>query len=90
MRKIVFALSGLLLLIVLSGFLAAPAVTGNMKNSNYIFSDISESDAFEQLLEEKEIPFEKLSSNSFSVKSQWKAETDMIYENMMIRQMKKI
>lgn len=83
MRKIMLALSSLLFLIVLIGFLAAPGVTGNMKNSNYIFSDISESDTFEQRLEERKIPFEKLSSNSFSVQSQWKAETDMVYENMM-------
>lgn len=78
--KMMFGLSSVFLVIVIIGFLVSPILLKNTKNSNYMFSDSSDSIIFEQKLNENEIPFEKVSSNVFSVKPDWKNEADNVYQ----------
>ena len=48
-----------------------------------MFSDSSESIIFEQKLNENEIPFERISSNVFSVKPDWENEADNVYQTFL-------
>ena len=77
--KIMFGLSSVFLAIVLIGFLESAAITQNMKNSNYAFSDTSELIMFEQMLIENEIPYKRISSTTFSIEPEWKNEADNVY-----------
>lgn len=81
--KIMFGLSSIFLVIVIIGFLVSPSLIKNMRNSNYMFSDSSESIIFEQKLNENEIPFERISSNVFSVKPDWENEADNVYQTFL-------
>lgn len=69
-----------LLIILMIGLGLAPIVTHKMNTTqNYCFSDTSELQAFEQKLNEEEIPFSRLSDTTVNISKEYGKEADNIY-----------
>lgn len=77
-----FVASSFLLVIIMSGFLASGKVKGQMENQNYLLSSTEEQKIFEQMLNENEIPYERISDTSFSVGKEWKDKVDDIFDKL--------
>ena len=78
-----FVASSFLLIIIMSGLLASGKVKGQMENQNYLLSSTEEQKIFEQMLNENEIPYERVSDTSFSVKEEWKDKADDIFDKFL-------
>lgn len=73
--------ASVLLIILMLGFGLAPIVTHKMSDTrNYCFSDTSELQAFEQKLNEEEIPFSHLSDTTVNISKEYGKEADNIYQ----------
>lgn len=64
--------AGIILTVLILGFVAAPAVANKMNNTqNYCFSDMTELQKFEQKLNEGKIPFSRLSDTTVNVSKEY-------------------
>ncbi|MBN2925909.1 MAG: hypothetical protein JTJ12_00520 [Eubacterium sp.] len=81
--RVMFVVSSFFLIIIMSGLLTSGKVKGQMENQNYLLSSTEEQKTFEQMLNENEIPYERISDTSFSVKKEWKDKADDIFNKLL-------
>ncbi len=81
--KFMLIISSFLLIVIISGFLISGKVKGQMENQNYLLSSTEEQKIFEEMLNENEIPYEKISDTSFSVEKEWKDKADDIFNKLL-------
>lgn len=80
MTNIMFWISSTFLIMCVAGAIAL-GVSDKMKSNNYLFSEKSDMQLFEKLLEEKNIPYEVISDTTISIPEDWSDLGDKVYHS---------
>lgn len=80
MTNIMFWVSSTFLIISVAGAVVL-GVSGKMKNNNYLFSEKSDMQLFEKLLDNKNIPYKVISDTTISIPADWSDLGDKVYHN---------
>lgn len=83
LTKTIFFLSVLLMLSVFAGLIKVPFIVKEMEGNNYLFSDKTELQAFENALSQSDVPYEAISDTTICVEDTWKERAEQIYEEFM-------
>lgn len=81
--NIMFWLSVTFIIVCVIGLVMSPYISRKMKDNNYLFSDKADMALFERSLENKDIPYKKISDTAISIPADWNDLGETVYQDCL-------